>query len=165
MKVICDHRRRRLDSNGSKSRANSVSADVDALLRPKTLQQLHGLERQVNVKLQSDEPIDVEYWEDLLDNIGVYKAKAQLKGVYQSVLNSRLRTLQDQQRQEARAVRESMDESAPGTIKPLAYDKAWDSEPMLKVGAEDKGLKVQDESEFLAKAVSDVFLLLCLTTC
>ena len=154
MKVICEHRRRRLAPSGPVVRASSVSADVDQLLRPKTLEQLTVLERQVDAKLQSNDPIDVEYWEELLKNIGVYQAKARLKGVYKSVLESRLRALKEEQLEGAKSMREEMDSLVGGLPTAVTYSRALDPEPMLKINAEDKGLKVVDESEFLSRVVS-----------
>lgn len=57
---------------------------------PKSYEDLEGLEAQINRKLQSNDPIDTDYWEQLLRSLLVWKAKAKLKKVYQSVLDSRL---------------------------------------------------------------------------
>ena len=157
MKVICEHRRRRLAPAAPSVRASSVAADVDALLRPKTLDQLSVLERQVEAKLKSNEPIDEEYWESLLESIEVYKAKAQLRDVYKSVLDSRLQALRRQQIEEATELRKKMESVSDGLRKAaptMTYSKALDPEPALRMAAEDKGLKVVDESEFLARIVS-----------
>ena len=158
MKVLCEHRRRQTAPSGPKGRTSAVSADVDRLLRPKTLDQLNVLERQIDAKLQSNEPIDVEYWEDLLESIGVYKAKAQLRGIYQSVLKSRLRAFKQQQLAEAISVQARMNAAGSGASAETPYSISLDPEPMLKVPAEDKALKVLDESEFLASVVSCVLI-------
>ena len=157
MKVICEHRRRRLAPAAPSTRASSVAADVDALLRPKSLDQLNVLERQVHAKLQSNEPIDEEYWEGLLDNIEVYKAKAQLRDIYKAGLDSRLHALRKHQVEEAAELRRQMESASaasPRAATTIPYSKALDPEPALRLSAEDKGLKVVDESDFLARIVS-----------
>lgn len=142
---------------------DSVSADVDRLLGPKSLEQLFIIEKQVDAKLHSDEPIDVEYWEQLLENIGVYKAKAQLRVIYQSVIDSKLQSLKDQQIQEAKFVQERIasmyrgTSSSPSVATGIAYSREFDPEPLLKIRAEDKDMELVDESDFLDKMVGFLF--------
>ena len=140
--------------------ARSVSADVDKLLGPKTLEQLIALEGQVKKKLDSNEDIDVEYWEQLLDNITVFKARAQLKDIYKSVIDSRLQSLKEQQVSEALVIQEKLaalyDDPA-GVLPTVAYSRKLDPESSLKVKTDDKGLEIVPESEFLEKIVSSTF--------
>ena len=175
MKIICQDRQSRMVSSGSSGRVvNAISVDIDRLLGPKTLEQLRTLEQQISQKLQSNEPIDVEYWEQLLRNIGVYKAKAELKGFYKSVVDSRLQVLRGQQIDEAELVKEKLSlllgnpamrnnasfvEEESGAIvdvplRPILYSKVLDPEPLLKIRAEDKGLDVVGESDFMDKIVA-----------
>lgn len=135
---------------------SSVSDDVDSLLGPKSLKELTSLEGQVKQKLESNEPIDVEYWEQLLRSIAVYKAKAELKQVYKSVIDSRLQVLKDQQILEADSVREKLTLlSATSSQSPfgIRYSKSIDPEPFLKIRPEDKALEVMDEAAFLSNIV------------
>ena len=86
MQIICKDRRQHLKPLGREGRAvGSVAADVDKLLAPKSYEQLEALEKQINAKLRSNEDIDVDYWEQLLRSLLVWKAKAKLKKVYQSI--------------------------------------------------------------------------------
>ena len=138
---------------------NTVSADVDRLLGPKSLNQLSTLEAQVNQKLQSNEPIDVEYWEQLLDNIVVYKAKAQLRKVYKAVIDTRLATLARQQIAEAHKIQFQLDASSNDVSgasggNGVPYSDYFDPDPLLKMCAEDKALEVVDESGFSNGIVS-----------
>ena len=154
---------------------NAVSADVDRLLSPKSLEELGVLEIQISKKLQSNEPIDVEYWEQLLQSVAVYKAKAQLKNVYKAVIDSRLKVLKEQQIAEAKLVQEKLSQLSSHAgqtlnsnsdqqdgqnpletlqLPPVLYSKHLDPEPLLKIRPEDKGLEVLDESEFMDKIVS-----------
>jgi hypothetical protein len=156
MKVICRDRRTRLAPAGPSGRAvTSVSDDIDQLLGPKTLDQLTSLEAQVKKKLQSNEPIDVEYWEQLLSNIGVNKAKAELKNVYKSVIESRLKVLKEQQIEEAEMVQAKLALLLARSegVAAVQYSRAIDPEPQLKIRAEDKSVEVIEESDFLSKIV------------
>ena len=62
--------------------ATSVALEIDRLLGSKSLLELDTLLDQVKRKLQSDEPIDVEYWEQLQQSIDVCKARAELDNLY-----------------------------------------------------------------------------------
>ena len=154
---------------------SSVSADVDRLLSPKSLAELENLEKQISRKLQSNEPIDVEYWEQLLRNVAVYKSRAELNRVYNNIIASRLNDLRHEQRAEAMLVRDKLALltriSKPKDLRPdgttsiaddsntepphLSYSRELDPEPLLKLRAEDKGLDTIDEKDFLDKLASE----------
>ncbi len=144
---------------------------------PKTYEQLEALEKQIRAKLRSNEPIDVDYWEQLLRNLLIYKAKAKLKKVYQSVLDSRLDTLRKEQEESAEGVRSRLQEKLAGPINVVEENadvrdngadvspifrrqpafqssQAHDPEPLLKLHSEDKSSEVVDESVFLEKIVA-----------
>lgn len=89
MKIICRDRRKRSADDPWGRAVSSVASDIDRLLSPKTFEELEVLEMQINRKLESNEPIDTDYWEQLLKSLLVWKAKARLKKVYQSVLDAR----------------------------------------------------------------------------
>ena len=93
--MICDERLRRASGTDREDRpVESVSTDVHRLLIPKSPSELADLGRQVQQKLDSDEPIDVEYWEHLLQSISFFKARAELKRFYNSI-TSKPRSTQD----------------------------------------------------------------------
>lgn len=77
MMVVCkDH----LEFFQSKERigveaAAAVETDISALLSEKTYDDLSNLQRRVQEKLASGEPLDTDYWEGLLRKILVWKAK------------------------------------------------------------------------------------------
>ena len=77
MMVVCKDWLERLRSQ--KARGNDTTAivenDVSAILNGKTYEQLSQLQRQIQAKLTSGEPVDVEYWEGLLKTLLVWKAK------------------------------------------------------------------------------------------
>ena len=118
------------------------------------------LEKQISGKLQSDEPIDVEYWEQLLHNVSVYKSRAELTAVYKTVIDSRLRDLRQEQQADAFSTRNKLalllthshDNHSP--VNTPQHSRQIDPEPSLKIRAEDKAREVIDEQEFLDRNVS-----------
>ncbi|KAK4696306.1 cactin, partial [Lecanoromycetidae sp. Uapishka_2] len=173
LKAICsDYQAKLSPSNLQRLASSSVSADVERLLSPKTLKELEILETQIAGKLNSNEPIDVEYWEQLLRNVEFYKARAELHAVYKTIIESRLNALRQEQRVEAALVKEKltlllhdvgkMDDLTTkdsGSMTPdssllapaLKYSTLLDPEPLLKLRVEDKGLDVLDEKTFMEK--------------
>ncbi|KAL8941929.1 MAG: hypothetical protein Q9216_001957 [Gyalolechia sp. 2 TL-2023] len=162
LKVICQDYQVVLASIGPKRRAgSSVSAEIDRLLSSKTAAELENLKSQVSKKLQSNEPIDVEYWEQLLGSIVVYSAKAALSKVYKSVIDSRLHEYRRNQSKEAASSKQKLDMllSSSSTNLPsapaISYSQQWDPEPSLKLKAEDKSLGAFNENDFMANVAVD----------
>jgi hypothetical protein len=176
--IICHDFLKKTTPSGPQDRSTQiVSGDIDRLLICKTLPELGRLETQVSQKLRSDEPIDVEYWEQLLGSIGVYKAKAELNQVYSSIIESRLSDFRQQQAAEAKTMKErlaflvsNVDKfpRSPRSSLGLAdssltikYSRSLDPEPFLKLRSEDKAHEVFEESDFLDKVVSIKFPWIC----
>lgn len=55
--------------------AAAVESDVNSLLQGKSYDHLVVLQRQIQSKLSSGEPVDTDYWEGLLKKLLVWKAK------------------------------------------------------------------------------------------
>ena len=55
--------------------AAAVEGDIARLLNGKSYEQLAALQRQVQDKLGSGEPVNTDYWESLLKKLLVWKAK------------------------------------------------------------------------------------------
>jgi hypothetical protein len=55
--------------------ATAVEGDISRLLNGKSYDELVSLQRRVQEKLTSGEPIDTDYWESLLKKLLVWKAK------------------------------------------------------------------------------------------
>ncbi|EGS17098.1 uncharacterized protein CTHT_0074270 [Thermochaetoides thermophila DSM 1495] len=92
--ALCTDRRKKLKPLPPEGRAvSAVAPEVDRILAPKTLTQLEALEMQIRAKLQSNEPIDTDYWEELLKSLLIYKAKAQLKEVCSAIKDARVQLL------------------------------------------------------------------------
>ncbi|THY76230.1 hypothetical protein D6C86_03196 [Aureobasidium pullulans] len=121
------------------------------------------LEKQVKAKLRSNDDIDVDYWENLLKSLSIYKAKARLRQVSKSVVGARLETLRQQQEQEALVLRNQVREklnsaSLAGTGEQLPVPEshaALDPEPLLRLNPEDKALVSLDEDDFKQKLLQD----------
>jgi len=131
------------------------------------LPELAALEQQINIKLSSNEPIDVEYWEQLLRSITVYKSKAELDSVYKSVIRGRLRDLQEEQCAEAELSKTKLSfilagDGASGTDSNVAtnpsvkYYHSLDPEPQLRLHTKDKALNVVTTENFMNQIVSAI---------
>ncbi len=96
IEIICRDRRKKSVGDPEDRAVSTVSSDIDRLLGPKSFEELEALEVQINRKLESNESVDTDYWEQLLKSLLVWKAKANLKKVYQYVLDSRSSALQQQ---------------------------------------------------------------------
>jgi hypothetical protein len=179
MLIICNDRRQQLKPLGPEGRAvSSVSADVDKIMAPKSYEQLEALEGQIKAKLHANKDIDVDYWEQMLRSLLIWKAKAKLKSVYQSVLDSRLETLRKEQSEDAQGVRMKLLSILSGPLRVvedgseesvssdhatqslsgrpvLQYSRSFDPEPFLKLRAEEKSAEVLEESSFLQRVTAE----------
>ncbi|KAH0847449.1 hypothetical protein AYO21_09339 [Fonsecaea monophora] len=150
MQIICKDRQKKLRASGPEGRAmSSVASDIDKLLGPKSYEQLEVLEGQIRTKLDSDEPIDTDYWQQLLDSLLVWKAKAKLKRVCQDVLESRLKNLKQENEQKARLVQQQLQNAGVEPTVSPQHSKEVDPDPLLEIPTKDKGLEIQDEKTFL----------------
>lgn len=158
MKIICRDRQKTTAPEGRA--LNSVATDINRLLSPKSYEQLQSLEVQVKKKLDSNEPIDTDYWEELLRSLGVWKARAKLKKVFQAVIDERVKTLRQQQSEEAETVRIKLAplalvndaDTQAGSVDENEF-KGLDPDPLLQVRPEDKVLEIVDEGVFLSQVV------------
>ncbi|EPQ65250.1 hypothetical protein BGT96224_2084 [Blumeria graminis f. sp. tritici 96224] len=105
MQIICNDWRQKINPVHEGRAIGSVASDVDKLLGSKTYDQLVDLEQKIRDKLRSDEPIDIDYWDHMLRSLLLWKAKAKLKNVYQSVLESRFIIVQKQRKEDAEKAR------------------------------------------------------------
>ncbi|KAJ4412115.1 hypothetical protein N0V82_008826 [Gnomoniopsis sp. IMI 355080] len=112
--TLCKDKHQKLLGLDHEGRAvTTVSSEIDKILGPKTFEQLEGLEKQIKNKLQSDDQIDTDYWEQLLKNLLVYKAKARLRKICDAIKESRLDELRRMDPAKA-DVLESQDGAVPG---------------------------------------------------
>ncbi|KAK4143968.1 mid region of cactin-domain-containing protein [Dichotomopilus funicola] len=124
---LCIDRRQKLKPQGPEGRAvTSVASDVDRILSPKTLEQLEALEKQIKAKLRSNEPIDTDYWEELLKSLLVYKAKAKLNKVCAAIKEARVELLRETDPEKAAALEASdgFSSAAPNNAQSSGTSKA-----------------------------------------
>lgn len=162
MRIICRDRQKTSAPEGRV--LSSVAADINRLLSPKSYEQLLVLETQVRRKLESNEPIDTDYWEELLRSLTVWKARAKLRKVYQAVIDERVRGLRKQQTEEAESIRARLAPLAPtvetvgahaDTVHGVSIEENphLDPDSLLHLRPEDKALEILDESVFLEQVV------------
>ena len=132
---------------------------MEKLLGPKTYEELEVLEKQIKRKLNSNEPIDVDYWEQLLRSLQTFKAKARLRKVSQAVVNSRLQVLRKEQQDEANLVKSHLKDVVarlkPDVTSESSARSLLDPEPLLKLPTEDKALETIDERKFLQQVTQE----------
>ncbi|KIJ70339.1 hypothetical protein HYDPIDRAFT_23454 [Hydnomerulius pinastri MD-312] len=110
MMVVCKDRLDRIKASermGTEAAA-AVEADITALLVGKSYEHLATLQKQIQGKLASGEPVDTDYWEGLLKKLLVWKAKAKLKSLHEVVVRNRLEQLRKRQRDEALQAQEEL---------------------------------------------------------
>ncbi|KAF5369986.1 hypothetical protein D9758_001303 [Tetrapyrgos nigripes] len=174
MMVVCKDRLDRIKSSeriGIEAVA-AVEADISRLLSGKSYNELAALQRQIQDKLTSGEPVDTDYWESLLKKLLVWKAKANLKSLHEVVVRNRLEQLRKRQRDEALQAQEELlagvAKSASSGAKVIAgtatalsepvnaelveeYDRAM-SPPLIditKLPAEDRNIDIVTAKEDL----------------
>nr|OQO24457.1 hypothetical protein B0A51_08566 [Rachicladosporium sp. CCFEE 5018] len=168
MRTICRDRRKHSQSVQTSARGvTSVKADLDKLLGPKDLEGLEKLERQIKTKLSSNEPIDTDYWEHLLSSLLVYKARAKLRKVSQSIKALRVGGLRGKQVAEADALKVRLQARAQSAVMANGDDQIsgqdqdstdrhdLDPEPLLRLRPEDKQLAILTPAEFAKQLETD----------
>jgi hypothetical protein len=156
MKILCeDHARRRHTVRPEGRTMNSVSSDIDRLLSPKSFKELEKLESQIRKKLSSQEPIDTDYWQQLLDSLLVWKAKAKLRKVSQSVLALRVQSLKRDMEIEALALQESVKGVPSSASATISTNIPLDPDPFLQLRPQDKTQLAVDETTFLSTVAVD----------
>ncbi|CAE6477152.1 unnamed protein product [Rhizoctonia solani] len=149
MMVVCKHRLDQLHSN-TIGNNNSVESDISALLSGKTPEQLSQLQRQIQSKLSSGEPVDVDYWEGLLKSLLVWKAKAKLKSLHETVVRNRLEQLRKRQRDEAFQAQSELLAAATSRNKTFGGDIHADVGKQV----EEPAVKEQDDTEPYERGMS-----------
>lgn len=148
MRILCQNRQQGVEGRA----VRSVSTDIDKLLGPKSFHELEKLEKQINKKLNSNEPIDTDYWQQLLDHLLVYKAKATLKEMYRKVLQKKSQNLRRENRSTAEEAKARLSKGE-ALVPPSA--QLLDPEPLLSLDADSKSLPIIDEAKFLSNIASE----------
>lgn len=160
-----------ISAYAAQSRANAnVKAEITRLLAGKTYDQLVTLQGQVQRKLSSGEPVDVDYWEGLLKELIVWKSKGKLRDMHEVVLNNRLEQLRRKQRDEAVRLQDEIKYALPAAkevideeeedmeIEEEIVQEDWDPtlEPtmMSRIPEELRGAEIVEEGEDRERLVS-----------
>ncbi|KAF5387837.1 hypothetical protein D9615_000148 [Tricholomella constricta] len=154
MMVVCKDRLETINSNqrmGLESAA-AVESEISALLSNKTYDDLVSLQRQIQNKLNSGEPVDTDYWEGLLKKLVVWKAKAKLKSLHEVVVRNRLEQLRKRQRDEALQAQEEL---LAGVARSASK---WNNEVALEMEAPEQEIVPTEEIEMYHRAMSPVLL-------
>ncbi|KIL68288.1 hypothetical protein M378DRAFT_185301 [Amanita muscaria Koide BX008] len=153
MMVVCKERLERIRSNERMGieTAAAVEADITALLSGKTYDELSSLQRKVQEKLNSGEPVDTDYWENLLKKLLVWKAKAKLKGLHEVVVRNRLEQLRKRQRDEALQAQEEL---LAGVVKSASRNAGDDTLHLTQPVQEE----IVEETEPYDRAMSPLLL-------
>ncbi|TFK43218.1 mid region of cactin-domain-containing protein [Crucibulum laeve] len=130
MMVICKDRidRIKADERLGVEAAAAVESDITVLLAGKTYDELVSLQRRIQEKLTSGEPVDTDYWESLLKKLLVWKAKAKLKALHEVVVRNRLEQLRKRQRDEALQAQEELLAGVARSAKKLASEAVVDTD-------------------------------------
>lgn len=156
MKTITKDRRRQSQHDQPSARGvNAVATDLDKLLGPKIPEELEKLEKQIQAKLSSNEPVDTDYWEHLLSSLLTYKAKAKLRKVSEQIVQARLAELRKQQAIEAVALMSRLEAGSSeshavvqSSGEPQNGSTDVDPDPLLRLRQADKLLESKDEAQF-----------------
>ncbi|PNY24353.1 Uncharacterized protein TCAP_05715 [Tolypocladium capitatum] len=96
LRTLCEDQKSKLDPSGRDDRALRVVAEnIDKILSSKTYEQLETLESHIKAKLRGSELIDTDYWEQLMREVLVRKAKATLDRIFQIASEAREKLLKD----------------------------------------------------------------------
>lgn len=159
MMVVCKARLDDLRQQASEGRRGGpsnggVESSISALLSDKNYDQLVELQRSIQAKLSSGDPIDVDYWEGLLKSLLVWKAKAKLKALHEVVVRNRLEQLRKRQRDEAiQAQVELLGKAA------IESTKQWPAEvrPLPSQQEEDEAMEIDEVEPYTRDMTPPLF--------
>ncbi|KAJ1657324.1 hypothetical protein IWQ61_003266 [Dispira simplex] len=107
--VVCEEKLRQGESSGPNNAFAALTSNIMQMIQGKTRDQLVVLERQIELKLAGHEPLDVDYWEQVLGMLRVNKAKVRLSEMHQELLLKRLAQLREKQQREALRERDDLE--------------------------------------------------------
>lgn len=75
---------------------SAVTAELDEMFEGKSIKELEHLRSQIQKKVDNnDGTVDVDYWENVLEELKVYFAKAMLRDIHKQMLEVQLRRLDE----------------------------------------------------------------------
>lgn len=136
----------------------SVAHDIDTMLEPKSFEQLIVLEEQILAKLNGiGGPIDVDYWEAVMDALVVWKAKSMIRAMhgvrYRQVVDLVEPMLKNQVRK---------DNDKQETVGPSKIEQVFLKEAAKSVEKDEQPfLNPPDKVPFVCLTNSGLFALAC----
>jgi len=122
----------------------AVERDVLTLFSGKSTVELASLEIDVKKRIEKGEvdgaAVDVEYWESLLKQLAIFKAKALLREFHADLLKKRLKQLKDQHNKEQLVLAQQAQQQQQ-------QKEEEDFEPPLEPYREDEKYKKDDKKE------------------
>ncbi|TFK74423.1 hypothetical protein BDN72DRAFT_955760 [Pluteus cervinus] len=155
MMVVCKDKLEKVkaDDRMGVEAAAAVEANIVALLSGKSYEELASLQRQIQDKLTSGEPVDTDYWESLLRKILVWKAKAKLKTLHEVVVRNRLEQLRKRQRDEALQAQEEL---LAGVANAASNNFGSDRIPAAALAAPEVVLQVEPYDRAMSPPLIDI---------
>jgi hypothetical protein len=156
LQILCEDRRQRLRNQAPEARiVGTVASDIDKILAPKSHTQLEALEKQIRAKLQSNEPIDTDYWEQLLKSLQVWKARAALKTVYDEVVSSRAEQLRRIGPEKADSHQRQQSSAQLAQLKQNAVSQGFSAKTAASLVANDKSAPPPGTARFASNGNED----------
>ncbi|WBW73062.1 cactin, spliceosome complex subunit [Schizosaccharomyces osmophilus] len=138
-----------LDQHGNASRSlKTVAEDIQNILAPKNFEQLVKLETQVQGKLQSREPIDTDYWEDLLKSIQAYKAMAYLRDLFSQPLEQRKQKMVQHEMEKAISDANFLRKHQNDTPTTKLYQLPIDPDPLYQIDTISKTAEPIEQRDY-----------------
>ncbi|EPX73982.1 uncharacterized protein SOCG_03198 [Schizosaccharomyces octosporus yFS286] len=138
-----------LDQYGNASRSlKTVAKDIQSILAPKNYDQLVVLETKVQGKLQSGEPIDTDYWEDLLKSIQAYKAMAYLRDLFSQPLQQRKQEMVQAEMEKAVSDANFLYKQQNDTPPPKLYKLPIDPDPLYQIDTISKTIQPIEQRDY-----------------
>jgi len=91
MTYMCEHSLQEKQTGGQHSHGvhSAVQSDVDGMLATKSLSELDVLQDQITANLQGGEDVDTDYWESVLVQLRLARARATLSEMYEQLRRRR----------------------------------------------------------------------------
>ncbi|PVU94920.1 hypothetical protein BB561_002182 [Smittium simulii] len=103
MIIVCDARKQRLQhALNSTGVSKDVEDEIINMLDNKTIPELIDLQNQIRKKVNSNEPVDMDYWEEVLKQIIVEQAKLKINEYHKKVMSALIKKTRQSQQIEAK---------------------------------------------------------------
>lgn len=178
MIVVCDDelaKHRSAAAGSAPTGVNqSVAEEIEGMFANKSHEQLNILQKQIENKLSSGGPVDVEYWETAIKALIVWKAKAKLRDMHSFLLQKRLERLREKRQDEVPSgivpqpiqfrreglqpskqpiIEEAREEEEESDGEFIEYDPSMSPVLMDRISKADAGLDVITEEEEMNQLV------------